>query len=205
MVLEEDVPQRCYDNLIEDNIMKKIRKLGLSFDTLKAAKDVEASLAKEASKGISDGLPDGHPLKNEAERLKMMMGDLSGLPEGHPLIRTMQAAKERFDQQQAQKEEEQKNASENNKSAKTETDRVRQVSRRAEEDKNTKMNEAIGLVNKGLEGTLEEVRKLYKTMADNEENLNIDPLSRAKVNRLRRFLFAAERGLSECKIVKVRI
>jgi len=40
-------------------------------------------------------------------------------------------------------------------------------------------------------------------MSEHEEILNMNPYSRAKVIRLKRLLFAAERGLSEGKITRM--
>ena len=184
-------------------VLKIVKKIGISGGMLSSAKDAEASLALEEAKGLENGLPEGHPLRNEAEKQKALLGDLSGLPPGHPLIRAMQDAKARYDQQQEQKVEEQANASEVKKVQKVASDRARVAARRAEEDQAIKINVSAKVVNSGIDGALGEVRKIYKMLADNEEILNIDPLSRAKVGRLKRLLYASERGLSECKISKV--
>ena len=186
-------------------MIKTVKKIGISGGMLSSAKDAEASLAREEAKGLENGLPEGHPLRNEAEKQKALLGDLSGLPPGHPLLRAMQAAKERYDQQQVQKDGEQADTTEAKKAQKIEADKARIAARQADEEKVEKLNNSAGMVNKGLDGALDSIRGLYKTMADNEEILNIDPLSRTKVSRLKRLLFAAERGLSECKIAKARV
>lgn len=184
--------------------MKTAKKIGLSGGMLSAAKDAEASLARQEAKDLEGGLPEGHPLRNEAEKQKALLGDLSGLPPGHPLLRAMQAAKDRYDQQQEQRAEEQDKTAEVKKAQKISEDKARQAARRVEEEKAEKWREAAKVVDSGLNGALGEVRKLYKHLADHEEILNMDPLSRAKAARLKRLLFAAERGLSECRITKAR-
>ena len=185
-------------------VLKTAKKIGISGGMLSSAKDAEASLEREEAKGLENGLPEGHPLRNEAEKQKALLGDLSGLPPGHPLIRAMQDAKARYDQQQEQKVNEQANTAEVKKAQKVASDNARVKARRAEEEQSEKILASSKIINSGIDGALDEVRKLYKMMADNEEILNIDPLSRAKVGRLRRLLYASERGLSECKLSKVR-
>ena len=184
--------------------VKIAKKLGVSGMMLSVAKDAEASLAREEARSMENGLPEGHPLRNEAEKQKAMLGDLSGLPPGHPLLRAMQAAKERYEQQQNQKENEQKKTSEVRKAHRVDADVARREARRAEDERNERLNEAAGHINSGLAGALGEIKKLYKAMSDNEEILNIDPICRTKVVRLKRLLFAAERGLSESRLSKAR-
>jgi len=183
--------------------VKIAKKLGVSGSMLSAAKDVEASLAREEARSLENGLPEGHPLRNEAEKQKAMLGDLSGLPPGHPLLRAMQAAKERYEQQ-IQKDTEQKKTSVVRKAHRVDADVARREARRAEDERNERLNEAAGHINSGLAGALGEIKKLYKVMSDNEGILNIDPICRVKVGRLKRLLFAAERGLSESRLSKAR-
>lgn len=184
--------------------MKTAKKVGISGGMLSAAQNAESTLARQEARDLEQGLPEGHPLRDEAEKQKAMLGDLSGLPPGHPLIRAMQDAKERYEQQQAQKTQEQGKATDVRKARKIDEDRARRDARRVADEQIEKWTGAAKLFNAGIDGTLGEVRKLYKTMADNEELLNIDPISRAKVGRMKRFLFAAERGLSELRIAKAR-
>lgn len=184
--------------------MKTAKKIGVSGGMLSAAKDAEASLARQEAQELERGIPEGHPLRDEAEKQKALLGDLSGLPPGHPLLRAMQAARERYEQQQQQRTEEQDKTAVVRHAQKVDADKARREARRVEEEQAGQRLEAAKLVDAGIQGTLSEVRKLYKTMADSEQILNMDPLSRAKVGRLKRLLFAAERGLSECRIAKAR-
>lgn len=184
--------------------MKTVKKLGVSGSLLSAVKNAEASLARQESRDLEHGLPEGHPLHEEVEKQKAALGDLSGLPPGHPLLISMQAAKERFDHQQSQKDKEQKKTAEVRKAQDVAADRIKKASRRAEEEQNEQLVGVAKQINGGIDGTLSEVRRLYKVMADNEEILNIDHVSRAKAGRLKRLLFAVERGISECRIVKAR-
>ena len=185
--------------------MKTVKKLGISGSMLTAAKDAEASLARQEAQDLEKGIPEGHPLREEAEKMKAMLGDLGGLPPGHPLLLQMQAAKARYEQQQVQKAEEQDRVIEVRKAKKIDASRVRQDARRAEDEQSEVINGAAKRVNNSIDDTLTSVRELYKTMSDNAEILNNDPIGRAKVSRLKRLLFAAERGLSELKITKAGV
>jgi hypothetical protein len=185
--------------------MKAANKLGVNGSMLTAAKDAEASLARQESQDLEKGLPEGHPLREEAEKQKAILGDLSGLPPGHPLLLAMQAAKERYEQQQVQRTEEQSKTAEVRKAKKIDAVKVRRDARRAEDEQTEAIEGAAKRVNNSIDGTLTSVRELYKVMSDNEEILNNSPIGRAKVSRLKRLLFAAERGLSELKITKARV
>lgn len=184
--------------------MKTAKKIGISGGMLSAAQDVEASLARQEVKDLEQGIPEGHPLREEAEKQKALLGDLSGLPPGHPLIKAMQDAKERYESQQTQRTVEQDKTKDVRKANKVDEDKARMAARKREDENSEKHRGAAKQVDDGINGALGEVRKLYKTMSDYEEILNIDPYSRAKVGRLKRLLFAAERGLGECRIAKVR-
>ena len=70
--------------------VKTTKKLGISGGMLSAAKDAEASLARRDAEDLGNSLPEGHPLREEVERQKAMIGDLSGLPAGHPLLQALQ-------------------------------------------------------------------------------------------------------------------
>ena len=185
--------------------MKTVKKVGLaSSDLLSAARQAEASLARREAEDLENGLPEGHPLRNEADKQKALLGDLSGLPPGHPLLVAMQKAKEVYEQTQAQKQMEQAKTADLKKSKKIDEEKARKAARQQEEERKVMVTDAAKEIDYGISGTLDEVRKLYKVMSEHEELLNNDPLCRSKVGRLRRLLFAAERGLSECRLAKVR-
>ena len=180
--------------------MKTAKKIGVSGAMLSSVKDIEASLARRDAEDLEKGLPEGHPLRDEANKQKALLGDLSGLPPGHPLITAMQAAKDRYEQQQVQRSEEQTHATEVRKATKVDAEKVKRATRIAEDDQENKRKEAAKQVNSCIEGTLGNVKELYRVLAQHEELLNMEPLSRARAGRLKRLLFAAERGLSECRI-----
>jgi outer membrane translocation and assembly module TamA len=184
--------------------MKTAKKIGISGGMLAAVQGAEASLARQEAKDLEDGLPDGHPLKAEAERQKALLGDLSGLPAGHPLLRAMQEAKDRYEQQQEQRTVEQNKTAEVRKAQKVDVEKARMAARRKEDEQAEQHVGAAKQVDVGINGTLNEIRKLYKTMSDCEQILNNDPYSKVKVGRLKRILYATERGLGECRIAKVR-
>jgi len=183
--------------------VKTTKKLGISGGMLSAAKDAEASLARRDAEDLGNSLPEGHPLREEVERQKALIGDLSGLPAGHPLLQALQAAKNRFDQQQEQRAKEQNKTAEVRKAQGESREDARKKAR-AEEEQTKQWMEASARVNAGLKEALEAIRVLYKVLADNEEILNIEPLSRAKVGRMKRLLYATERGLSDGRIVRAR-
>lgn len=178
--------------------MKTAKKL-VNSEMLAGVKDAEATLARREVEELESGLPEGHPLRDEAEKQKALLGDLSGLPPGHPLLKAMQAAKDRYDQ----REKEQGAAREVRQAKKVDADSAKKEARRVEEAQVERHRTASHTVNAGIDAALREVRGLYKTMSEHEEILNMNPYSRAKVIRLKRLLFAAERGLSEGKITRM--
>ena len=180
--------------------MKKAKKMGVSGAMLNSAKEMEATLARREIEDLEKSIPDGHPLREEANKQKALLGDLSGLPPGHPLIMAMQAAKDRYEQNQAQRAEEQTRTAEVRKGTKVDEDQARRVAIRAEEEQSEKLLSAAKDVNDRITATLNSVKELYKVLAQHEELLNTAPISRARAGRLKRLLFASERGLSECRI-----
>lgn len=182
--------------------MKMVKKIGLSsVGLLSAARNAEESLARHEAKELEDSLPQGHPLKGELDKQKALVGDL---PPGHPLLLQIQAAKERYDQLQEQKTKEQDKTREVRKAKKIDADKAQRAMRRAEEEMNESLNQASRQIDNVLDDTLNDVRRMYKVVSEHEELLNKDPLCRSKVGRLKRILFASERGLSECRLAKVR-
>jgi hypothetical protein len=78
----------------------------ISGSMLDRAKKAEELLAMAEAKGLGDFLPDDHPLKEEVDRQKSMLGgDLSGLPPGHPLLRALESAKRQYDEKKAMTDE----------------------------------------------------------------------------------------------------
>jgi hypothetical protein len=167
---------------------------------LVAAKSAEASLAQQEAKELESGLPPGHPLRDEVEKQKALVGDLSGLPPGHPLLNALQAARERYDQQQKIRKTEQDKTAEVRKAKKVDEIKTRDAARRLEEEQADYRKNAAKELNSGILKILDAVKDLYGVVAKHEEIFNIDPIGRTDVGRLKRLLFASERGLSECKI-----
>lgn len=180
----------------------------ISGKMLDQAKTAEGFLAKEEARRIEDSLPKDHPLMPEIERTKAALGgDLGGLPPGHPLLRAMEAAKRNFDAKRAVETDKENVRSDVKKVKKLDVEKVRQdakkVARRQEEETHDKRREAAGQVNGKIDILLGEAKDLLRVVADNEEVLGTDPFSRSKVERLKRMLFAAERGVSECRIARI--
>lgn len=185
--------------------MKTVKKIGItSGGMVSAAASAEASMARQEARDLIRGIPEGHPLRNDAEKQQALLGDLSGLPPGHPMLIELQAAKERYEQRQAQKEKEQNHTAEMRKAKQILDDKAKREARRKEDEQNEAMMAAAKKVDTALTEMLVEVKKLWGMVAESEEILNIDPISRTKIGKLKRLLFASERGLSECRITKVR-
>ena len=182
--------------------MKTAKKIGISGMMLSSVKEAEASLARQESQDLEKGIPDGHPLRDEVEKQKALLGDLSGLPPGHPLLRAMQLAKESYEKIQEQKQSEQDKVSKVKKAKKVDADKAARNARRIEEENAEKRASAAKMVNTGIDGSLVSIRGLYRVIGECEEILNNDPMGRARVSRLKRLLYATERGLSDCRIVR---
>jgi hypothetical protein len=185
----------------KDKVLKKI-----TGNMLNRVKAFDESIARQEARALEDVLPDGHPLKAEVEKQKALLGgDLSGLPPGHPLLVRLQMAKEAYERGEVQKESQkmQENAIELRKAKRIEEAKVGKERREKETAFAKEYGEAARNVNKGLEEVQISVRKLWEIFRENEENLNKNPLNRARVLRLKRLLFAVERGLSESHFSKV--
>ena len=84
----------------KDKVLKKI-----TGNMLNRIKAFDESIARQEARSLEDVLPDGHPLKEEVEKQKALLGgDLQGLPPGHPLLVRLQAAKENYDRNKVQEE-----------------------------------------------------------------------------------------------------
>ena len=179
-------------------------KIKISGKMLSAAKDAEMILAREESRGLENILPEGHPLKEEVDKQKALLGgDLSGLPPGHPLLLALETAKRNIESQNAFDIERQKARTEVKKAQKIDPNAAKREARRQEDDITDRRREAAKSINDSIESVLKDVRELFGELSANEELLNTEPFSRAKAARLRRLLFAAERGISDCRIVRI--
>ena len=180
----------------------------ISGKMLDQAKTAEGFLAKEEARRMEDSLPKDHPLMPEIEKTKAALGgDLGGLPPGHPLLRAMEAAKRNFDAKKAVETDKENVRSDVKRVKKLDVEKARQdakrVARNQEENAHQKKREAAGQVNKRIDVLLGEAKGLMRIVAENEEALGMDPFSRLKVEKLRRILFATERGVSECRIARI--
>jgi len=177
-------------------------KEGVSAKILSGARAAENSLAREEMRELEESLPEGHPLHDEIEKKKAEMGgDLSGLPPGHPLYRMLRDAKARYDEDIAEETEEaQAKAREVKKAKKVDREKARRERIAREEEQSDKRRTAASAVNKEIANTLESVKSLYEALAEHEEIFNMEPISRARSLRLKRLLYALERGLSESRL-----
>lgn len=169
---------------------------------LSGIKEAERSLKKEAVRKLEDAVPDGHILKDEVDRQKALMGDIADLPPGHPLVRMLVEAKERYETKD-EREDAQTKTSEVRKAKKIEKDRERREreSQRIETEKVRK--EAAKSLNAKMDVLTDTVRSAYEEVSGAEAILSEEPVCKAKVMKLKRLLFALERGVSECRITRV--
>jgi hypothetical protein len=187
----------------------KVQKLlKLDAKTLGKLKEVEQSLASREAKELENAVPDGHPLKAEIEKQKAVVGDLSGLPMGHPLIRALQTAKENYEKQSEGKKdvvqtEQPQDAVQLRKAKRLEEVKLRRERWDNEDQVTDEVNAASKTINGQVDEVLLSVRKTWKILAGYEETLNKTPTGRVKLLRLKRILFATERGLSETRMGKV--
>lgn len=173
---------------------------------LNRVKAFDESIARQEARSLEDVLPDGHPLKAEVEAQKALLGgDLSGLPPGHPLLVRLQAAKEAYERGKAEEESKtmQDKAIELRKAKKLEEIKIGREKRAQDSAFAEEYSESARNMNKGIDEVQVAIRKLWEVFGEHEENLNKNPFNRAKVLRLKRLLFAVERGLSEAHFSKV--
>ena len=153
---------------------------------------------------MGEFLPEGHPLKDEVERQKTMMGgDLSGLPPGHPLLRAIEEAKRKYDEKQVLAKDGVKPADGVRRAKKFDPNVVQREARRQEDERTDKRRDSAAEVNKGIEVVLRASKELFGVVSRSEEFLATDQFSKVKAERLKRILFAVERGISECRIARV--
>lgn len=180
---------------------KKVIK-GRILDRVKAAED---SLARQETKSLEAVLPEGHPLRDEVEKQKALLGgDLSGLPPGHPLLRALQAAKEAYDRSHADVEikttEAEKEQVEPRRAKRLEEADARKKRIVQEEAESGRRREAAKIVNKGVDEILASVRNLWEKLAASEEVLTGEPMNRARIMRMKQMLVAIERRFSETRL-----
>jgi len=183
--------------------MKKIKKtLKLDAAMLSRLKELEGSLAVKESKELENSVPAGHPLRNAIEREKQISGDLSGLPEGHPLMQALKMAKRNYEIKAAiEQEEKTQELKVVKKAKKISNDRGQQRIRISQEDDlHEEIRAATRAINKNLSEVILSVRNFWQVLSGYEETLNKTNQGRMRVLRLKRILFATERGLSEIGI-----
>jgi hypothetical protein len=174
---------------------------------LSGAAAAEDALARKETRDLADSIPEGHILHDEIERQKALMGgDIEGLPPGHPLYRAMVAAKERYETELEEEETalaDKEVASERasiKKAKKLDEKKARRARIVREEEAANMLREAAKAVNSEISSAIEGMRKLYAVISEHEEILNMQPLMKAKTLRLKRFLYATEKGLSTNKM-----
>lgn len=172
---------------------------------LSSVRAAESTLKREEVRELVASLPEGHPLEDEVERVKAEVGgDLSELPDGHPLIQELKAAKERYEQSIADDTgKSQERAREVRQAKKLDRAESRRKEIIEDEERASELRLAATDVNKGIDSALISVRGLYETVARHQDVLGKHRMNAARTERLRRLLYAFERGVSESKMGRV--
>jgi len=184
--------------------------MDISMDILTGIKAAEEQLAKEENKELEQialMFPEDHPIREEYNKHKMNMGDLSSMPATHPFITALKDVKKRMDaadnpeEQERQTEQERQDNDEQRENRR----KVQQQERvKEEQDReirrmaSNQLNIQIGKVSKNL-------TDLYATMESVKDELSGDPYTRSKLVKLERMATAMKRALDECKISSTRM
>lgn len=183
-------------------IDKKVLK-GSLLGKVKAA---EESLAREDIKEMEESLPEGHPLKEEVEKQKALLGgDLKDLPIGHPVFRMLQASRQAYERSK-QEEESQKIKNEAVQVRKAK--RIGEIKARKEkiavEDESAENRRiAAKAVNKCVDDIVVSMRDTWKILAGSEKIFDNDPYDRRKVVKMKNLLAAVERGLLDNRFNRI--
>ena len=179
-----------------------MKKIGM--DILSNAKAAESTLKRQERKSLGEGLPKGHPLLDELEKAKNEAGgDLEGLPENHPLIREMKAAEARYEQAQEQEQESEDQEQQERRvkqAQKLDRARARREQIAQEEAETDELRTAAKEINAHVDTALSAVRVLFETLNEKEEILMRNRMNAARTARLKRLLYAFERGVSETRM-----
>lgn len=183
-----------------------MNKVKVSSEMLSGARAAEDALARKETRELVDSIPEGHILHDEIERQKMMTGgDLEGLPPSHPLYRAMAAAKERFEAEAEEEDtpsprEEAQEKAKIKKAKRIDEKKARSARIAREVESEEHLNTATKAVDSGIASALDSLKRLYGLLAEHEEILNTRPITKARTLRLKRFLFATEKGLSTSRM-----
>ena len=185
-------------------------------DLLSGARAAERQLHRNEIRRLKESLPEGHPLLQELDAEEARMdGDLGGLPTNHPLILAMKAAAERWDQEHGpgtggdEDEEgledglEAENPVEVRKAKKLDARTARREEIAKDEEQTQARREAAKEINDQIAIAMGAMKELYRVVSEREESLISNPLARTKTERLKRLLYAVERGLSDSRIMRV--
>ena len=182
----------------------------MDMDILTGIKAAEEQLAQEENRElerVAEMFPDDHPIREEYNKHKTTMGDLSSLPSKHPFIMALkdikirmeafenpEAAEQQTEQQHRQQDEQREKRRQVQQQQRVKEEQDRELRRMA----SNQLNLQIGKVNKNL-------IDLHATMESVKDELSGDPYTRSKMVKLERMLTAMKRALDECKISTTRM
>jgi hypothetical protein len=168
---------------------------------------MEEALAREEGRSydkVLNNLPDGHPLRLEAEKARRQVEDLSDIPAGHPLRVALDQAKRHFEEFQESQHQEleptEGQIAQVRKAKRIEDNRARRAERIKEEERESKVRMAAKTYNGAIDDLIGAVKLMsmnaYATKGDCQENQYVQ----MRVDRLERLLSAFERGLNDSKL-----
>jgi len=180
-----------------------MNKIGMKL--LADAKAAESTLRRQELQMMKDTLPPGHPMEGELDKAKAELGgDLDGLPDNHPLIVEIRAAEARAERAEEEAEEKaEEDARKVRKAQKMDRAKARREQIAKEETEAHELRDAATAVNSELETAVAAVRRAYEALEANEEVLARNRMNAARTARLKRLLFAFERGASETRMGRV--
>ena len=113
-------------------------------------------------------------------------------------------AKQRYEESVAEETEEaQDNTRELKKAKKVDRAKKKRARISSEEEHEARHREAATSVNKRIDEVTAAIKDLYGSVEEHDEVLCLDPLTKSRMGRLKRMLFASERGLSDSRISRV--
>ena len=181
-------------------------KAELKVKTLSGLKAAEAELAKQERRKNLDSsfLPEGHPLKEVAEK-EAQAAEETGmdLPPGHPLLETLTAAKARYKEGQeilAQRDEQVKTR----RARRVDKKRTEQAKRDKEEEENQEKRDAVKAVNSAMNDAMAAVGRVSEVLEKHKDVLSRNPYTGMMAGRIERIVTASVRGLSDMRMNSVR-
>jgi len=208
------------------------KKKKVSGMMLSGAKALEEQLARRESRELEESLPEGHPLRQESERrraedledlppghpMRRAMeearlryeetaadtGSAAPAPEDEDDVGgddgdTVEASEPT--EQDAEDVEEK--ARKLRRAKKLDQQKVRQERIAREVEAQEERHMVAGAVNSAIADVMSSLQGVYKVLATGEKALETDQYCKMKAMKLKRLLYAVERGLYDCRMTRI--